>query len=113
MGVIQKLYYEQKYSVKMPLICCGCYANMKSGDYKKQARKKMLIMGGMAVLAIAVFCCYFVGIFVESGWGILFGAAFATFWGYYTYVYARRVVMMHQGTKRYEALQAQIGDLGK
>ena len=85
---------------------------MKSGDYKKQARKKMLIMGVMAALAIAVFCYFFVSIFAESGWGILLGAVFATFWGYFTYVYARRVIMMHQGTRRFEALQAQIGDLG-
>ncbi|HMF31597.1 MAG TPA: hypothetical protein VKK79_09295 [Candidatus Lokiarchaeia archaeon] len=106
--VYQKLYYEQNYGVKMPLICCGCYANLKNDNFLDQAQKKMLLLGGVTILSIVVFCYYFSLLFFLVEWGVFAILSGLIFWGYFSYNYARKIILTYRGKKYYEQLHAQL-----
>ncbi len=38
--VIYKLYFEGKYKIHMPLICCGCYASLENNNFIHSAKKR-------------------------------------------------------------------------
>ena len=41
--IIQKLYYEEKFNVKIPLICCICYETLKNGTFLEFFSKRFFI----------------------------------------------------------------------
>jgi hypothetical protein len=36
--VIQKLYYQEKFNIEMPLICCICYDSLKKKNYIEKSK---------------------------------------------------------------------------
>lgn len=39
--IMQKIYFEVKFNMTMPLICCNCYQNLKTGKFIEYLRRRM------------------------------------------------------------------------
>jgi hypothetical protein len=108
MSVFQKIYYENKFRVQMPLVCCGCYAALKNDNFIGQAKKNMLWWAAISIGSL-IACFYYLSLlFVLIPWGaaaIIFGLFF---WAYFSYNYIRKIYYTWKGKKRYEALEAKL-----
>ena len=108
MSIFQKIYYENKFGVKMPLVCCGCYAALKNNDFIAQAKKNMFLWGVIS-LGSLVACFYYISmLFALLPWGataIIFGLVF---WAYFSYNYLRKIYYTWKGKKRYEEIEAKL-----
>ncbi len=104
MSVLQKIYYENKFGVKMPLVCCECYASLKTNDFVKQAQKN--IVWGILISVAALIAC-FISLLVPLGGGA--AVVFVLFiWGYLTYNHMRKIYYTWRGKKRYQQLEAKL-----
>jgi len=39
--LMQKIYYEVKFNMKMPLVCCNCYESLKKNNFKEYYTKRI------------------------------------------------------------------------
>ncbi|MFX0010340.1 MAG: hypothetical protein ACFE9R_08500 [Candidatus Hermodarchaeota archaeon] len=39
--IMQKIYYEVRFKMKMPLLCCSCYQNIKKGKFPEYIRRRI------------------------------------------------------------------------
>ncbi len=39
--LMQKIYYEVKFNMKMPLVCCNCYESLKKKNFKEYYNKRI------------------------------------------------------------------------
>ncbi|MFX0047129.1 MAG: hypothetical protein ACFE8G_03075 [Candidatus Hermodarchaeota archaeon] len=40
--IIQKIYFEVKFNMNMPLICCNCYLSLKQKDFIEYNRRRII-----------------------------------------------------------------------
>ncbi|OLS12585.1 MAG: hypothetical protein RBG13Loki_3795 [Promethearchaeota archaeon CR_4] len=105
MSVFQKIFYENNFGVKMPLVCCGCFASLKNNDFVGQAKRN--IFWWTIISFGSLFACfYYISmLFILVPWGIaaiIFGLFF---WAYFSYNYIRRIYYTWKGKKRYQQLE--------
>lgn len=39
--IMQKIYFEVRFNMKMPLLCCSCYQNIKKGKFNEYLRRRI------------------------------------------------------------------------
>ncbi|NHJ20189.1 MAG: hypothetical protein EAX91_04535 [Candidatus Lokiarchaeota archaeon] len=39
--IMQKIYFEVKFNMKMPLLCCSCYQNIKNDKFPEYLRRRI------------------------------------------------------------------------
>ncbi len=103
MSVLQKIYYENKFGVKMPLVCCECFANLKSDDFIRQSQKNLSwwIVKSIASLAACL-------LFLLIPWGATVVLFYVVVWGYFSYNNIRKSYFTWRGIKRYKELEAKL-----
>ena len=64
--IIHKLYYEEKYNVNLPLICCNCYDSLNKNEYLTRIKWKIYMIL-VSLFSTIFFITYFLS------FGLIFG----------------------------------------
>jgi hypothetical protein len=43
LSIIQKIYNEEKFNIKIPLVCCNCYERIKNDEFMRESRNRALL----------------------------------------------------------------------
>jgi len=61
LSIVQKMYNEEKFKVKIPLVCCNCYERIKNNEFMKESKNRILFT---LLLFIIGFFFFFISLFV-------------------------------------------------
>ncbi len=107
-SVLMSYYYEEKFGVHIPVICCMCYKALENDSYEKNVKRRIVLFLISLFTSIYFISTYFVTIFVWNYIGIfLFIIPFA-FWGYISIRDIKNLYHLYRGRKYYrEIMNAQ------
>jgi len=61
LSIVQKIYNEEKFNIKIPLTCCNCYERIKNNEFMRESKNRVLL----TVLLFAVsFFFLFIYLFI-------------------------------------------------
>ena len=55
LSIVQKIYNEEKFKVKIPLVCCNCYERINNNEFMKESKNRILLTLLLFLLSLA-FC---------------------------------------------------------
>jgi len=60
LSIVQKIYTEEKFNIKIPLVCCNCYERINNNEFMKESKNRIfftlfLFILGFFFLFIYVF----------------------------------------------------------
>ncbi len=95
--IVQKLYYEKKFNVKMQLICCDCHQKLSENRYREESLNKILVLG--FIVAVGLFFFIYASIIsILFGIGSIIPFIFSI-WCIFAYLPLRKITRIHRGLK--------------
>ena len=61
LSIVQKIYNEEKYNIKIPLICCNCYERINNNDFMRESKNRTFLT---LFLLIVGFFFFFTFVFI-------------------------------------------------
>lgn len=99
--VMQKLYFEKKYNMEIPLICCLCYENLNNDNFLVESKKwfyKFLYMTAGQIF----FIFYFFLSFFIFGTGSFIFLVFCIPWSLTTIRFLKKLKRIRNGRNYYK-----------
>ncbi|MBN1800853.1 MAG: hypothetical protein JW891_05060 [Candidatus Lokiarchaeota archaeon] len=99
--IVQKLYYEEKFNLKMQLICCDCHQKLSENRYRQESLNKILALG--FIVSVSLFFFIYASII-----SFLLGTNLITFiflficWCFIVFLPARKIVRICRGLIYYK-----------
>lgn len=113
-SIMMSLFYKERYSVNIPVMCCTCYATLENGTFIKNTKRRMILFGISFATSIYFLLTYFMTIFLFNYLGILLFIIPFSFWGYISIRDAKNLYYLYKGRKYYNTIMgAQSAELEK
>ncbi len=104
--IVQSLYYEAKFNVKVPLICCDCHLSLNDQSFMQ--RTKLRLVGFMISFLISIYLIFYFFITLLSPTiFIIFGLMFLIFWFSTSMKDIKKIFYLREGRKYYKKFISQ------
>lgn len=102
LSIIQSLYYETKYNVDIPSICCDCYANLNDNTFLQKSKLRSIIFIASLLTAIYFVFNYFIALFSTIWILFIWFIIPLSFWAYISIRDIKKLWYLKEGRKYYK-----------
>ncbi|MCK4238318.1 MAG: hypothetical protein KAX33_04290 [Candidatus Lokiarchaeota archaeon] len=104
--IVQSLYYEAKFNVKVPLICCDCHLSLNDQSFMQ--RTKLRLVGFVISFLISLYLIFyfFLAILAVKVF-IIIGLIFLIFWFSMSMKDIKKILYLREGRKYYQKFISQ------
>ena len=103
-SILMSLYYKAKFGVKMPVICCTCYAGLENGTFERNTKRRMILFAISLISSIFFFGQILLTVFAFNWISILLLIIPFSFWGMISIRDVKSIYYLQKGRKNYEKL---------
>ncbi|MBD3197633.1 MAG: hypothetical protein GF317_21440 [Candidatus Lokiarchaeota archaeon] len=99
--VIHKLYYEENFYVKIPLICCVCYEGLKRDKFMEFSKKRLSKLNYDSIITFFILIILLILTLSFGSWYYFIGAFSVIIFCVYIFLYYREKKKIENGLKYY------------
>jgi hypothetical protein len=103
-SILMSLYYKEKFGVRMPVICCTCYAGLEKGTFEKNSKRRTILFAISLFSSIFFFGQILWNMFAFNWISILLFIVPFSFWGMISIRDIKSLYYLRQGRKNYARL---------
>ncbi len=104
--IVQSLYYEAKFNVKVPPICCDCHLSLNDQSFMKRTMLRLVLFMISFLISISLIFYFFITL-LSSSIFIIFGLIFFIFWFSTSIKDIKKIFYLREGRKYYKKFISQ------
>lgn len=98
---IQSLYYEAKFNVKLPLICCDCHSSLNDDTFMQKTKLRLIGFIISFIVSLYIIFYFFITVITIGAW-IILGLIPLLFWFVRGMKDIKRIWDLREGRKYYQ-----------